>query len=514
MKKIVSYTVCLFGLMATWSCKKEGNYPGAVISPYISMYDIRNIYKGSDVTLTTDVMFGSDNITGVVVSDHSGKNLPAGLLVVEDRRRLSLIRGISVNIGADAANYVPGDSVIIKVVGGVLKRVDGILQITGVPVSAVHKVATGRAIPFPIKDPTTKDILADPDAYESVLSVVVKSGFNPLPAPTDVLAGNKTINDGFGDLTLHTEPTATFANNSLAFNANYYGIVFNTFDANKQLVPQLRLRTGSDVAVLSSSIELTPVIISGFMSDVVAGTDNDANYEYIQLLATKDINFATTPYSLVTTNNAGAATPTGFPANGWATGGVRTYKFNLTSGTVTKGSYFYVGGTAKVINGISSTSIAASNWIKAYNYSTTDGEGFGTKTTNLLANSGNAFGIAVFATTNVTVNTTPVDVVFVATGGSLYTPGPPAQGYRIATNDLYDIKHPRTLEDQPFYRNGTNTFALTYNTIDLGYFNMLGGEYDANLAKWTKVRSQRNLLLTKTSTINEIENEFSTKLKQ
>ncbi len=52
-------------------------------------------------------------------------------------------------------------------------------------------------------------------------------------------------------------------------------------------------------------------------------------------------------------------------------------------GTVTKGSFFYVGGTKKLINGINSTSIAAATWIKAFNYGGT-GEAFGAGTTNLL----------------------------------------------------------------------------------------------------------------------------------
>ena len=511
MKNYFLYIAGFFAVLGVSSCKKEGNYPGAKISPYISMYDLRDLYKGADVSLTSDIMYGSSSITGVVVSDHSGKNLPAGLLVLQDRRRLAQLRGISVNIGADAAKYLPGDSVIIKVEGGVLKRENGILQITGVPATAVTKVSSANAIP--VNRVPINAVLANPDAYESVLSVVVKGGFNPLPAPTDVFSGDKTLNDGFGDLTLHTESAATFANNTLPFSANYYGIVFNYMDANKQLVPQLRLRTGSDVVVLSSAIEVQPIIITGFMSDVVTGSGNDANYEYIQLKATKDINFATTPYSVVTTNNANASTPTGYPANGWATGGLRTYKFNLTSGTVTKGSFFYVGGSAKLINGVSSTSIASANWIRAFNYSTTDGDGFGTKTTNLLANSGNAFGMAVFAGTNVTVSSTPVDVVFISTGGSLYTPGPPAQGYRIANNDFYDIKNPITLEDQPFYRSGSNTLSFVYYTADIGYFNLLGGEYNVILGKWTKARSQQSVLLSKTSTLAEIENENSTKVK-
>jgi len=503
--------ICLLAFSFLMGCKKEGNYPGATISPFISIYDLRGIFKGNDVVLTKDNMFGSNKITGLVVSDHSEGNLPEGLLVIQERRRLSQLRGISIALGADAAAFVPGDSVIVDLEGSTLKRENGILQIKGLAKSSIVKVSSGNTVSAEFVQ--IDQILANPDKYESVLTVIVKAGFNPIASPGETLAGDKTINDSYGDLTLRTLPTAAFADKPAPFNSKYYGIVFNTIDADKKLVPHIRMRTGKDVVVLSSTIEVAPIVITGFMSDVVTGAGNDANYEYIQLMATEDIDFSVTPYSVVTTNNANASTPTGFPVNGWATGGVRTYKFNLTSGTAAKGTFFYVGGTAKVINGVSSTSISSANWVKAHNYSTTNGDDFGTRTTNLLANSGNASGIAVFRGTNVDVNSIPVDVIFVGTGGSLYTPGPPARGYRIANTDWYDIKHPILEEEQPFYRQGSNTRSLSYNTADAGIFNMLGGEYSPTLGRWMKVRSQKNVLLSKTSTIDMIEGEGSTKLR-
>jgi hypothetical protein len=503
MKNIVVYSLLMLLLVAHWGCKKT-SYPGGEIGPYIAIYDIKNIYKGKDVTLTKMNMFGSNTITAVVVSDHSGGNLPAGLLIIQDANRLSQLRGIAIQIGADAATFVPGDSVHIEVEGGTLTRENGIMQIKGITKDKIKKIASGKTLP--IYPAQTAQIIADPDKYESVFSVIVKGGFNPLPGPTDVISGDKKLNDGFGEIILHTNPNANFANTIQPILANYYGISFNTMIGDS-LASRFHLRTGNDIKLLSSVIEIPPVIITGFMSDVVQVpvSNTDANYEYIQLKATKDIDFAVTPFALVTTNNANASAPTGFPANGWATGGVRTYKFNLFSGTVKKDSFFYVGGTAKLINGISSTSIADANWISPKNYSTVDGHKFGTKTTNLLANSGNAFGIAVFADSAVTVNSIPVDVIFISTGGSLYTATPTPMGYRIANTDFYDLKHPINLTDQPFYRQGSNTLNFPYNTAEQGFFNVLGGEYNMALGRWTKARKQVPVLLTKASLRTEIE---------
>ncbi|WP_431213688.1 DUF5689 domain-containing protein [Puia sp. P3] len=431
MKKLFAYSL-LAGLL--FGCKKD-NYPGSVISPFVAIYDIRQLYKGADVKLTKDNMGGSTTITAMVVSDHSGGNMPAGLLVVQEARRLSSVRGISIPIGDDAAKYVPGDSVSIKVEGGVLKRVNGILEITGVPSAAIVKISSGNTIP--INQVHANAILASPSDYESVLSVVVKGGFDPLPQPTDVLAGDKVLNDGFGNLDLHVEASSALAGFTAPFSANYYGIVFNSADGKGTLTPQLRPRVAGDVIVLSSAVTIASAVITGFASDVKGA---DQPYEYVQLMATRDIDFSVTPFSVVILNNANASTPVGYPSKGWATGDMRSFKLSCFSGFAAKGTFFYVGGSGKMINGAGSTSMAGSNWIRAFDYSKQGGDGFGRATTGLMANSGNAFGIAVFHDSAVDVNSVPDDCIFISGGGSLYTPGPPEQGYKINNTDFLQYR--------------------------------------------------------------------------
>jgi len=521
MKKTLLNILILLATAATWyGCTKANDYPGGTLSPIIAITDIRNIYKGSDITLTTDNMFGAHEIVGVVVSDFSGGNMPAGLLVVQNNRRTKL-KGISIPLGDAAATYSPGDSVMINVTGATLSRVNGTLQLTGIKNSDITKVATGITVLG--QRVASSAILATPDNYESTLVAVVKGGFDPLPLPTDKFGGDHMVNDGFGNITLHTEATATFAGTALPVSANFTGIVFGTTAQDGSIVPQLRMRTGADVSILSSVITIAPVVIAGFITDP-SGTD--ANYEYIQLLATRDINFATENFTLVTTNNAGASTPSGFPVNGWATGDLRTYKLEITSGSVTKGSYFYVGGTGKKINGSTSTDISSANWVKAFNYSTANSPNFspslatfGTKTTNLLANSGNAGGIAVFAGTNITAATQPVDVVFYGNGGSLYDPVAQV-GYLVPNNDFYDQKDLITLVPQPFFKMGSNTLYFPYPNISVtaptvySYFAELGGVYNPALGKWVAARSLINVQISSTAgALTDIEGTAATKLK-
>ena len=50
MKKVIVYSL-LVGLFL--GCKKD-NYPGSVISPYVAIFDIRQLYKGADLKLTKE----------------------------------------------------------------------------------------------------------------------------------------------------------------------------------------------------------------------------------------------------------------------------------------------------------------------------------------------------------------------------------------------------------------------------------------------------------------------------
>ncbi|HUC79440.1 MAG TPA: DUF5689 domain-containing protein, partial [Flavisolibacter sp.] len=446
---------------------------------------------------------GSSSIAAIVVSDHSEGNLPKDLLIVQNNPRLSFLRGLAINIGAAAAvTYLPGDSVHINLVGSQLVRVNGTLQVTNITADKVTKMAVNRPV---AANPVTADkILANPGDYESTLLAIVEGGFIPPASPGQVMSGEHQLTDGTGILPVVTDADAHFAAHPKYKMANYYGIVYCNAKSDNSITPTIRPRKSDDIIQLNSVYETPDIIITGWHSDP-RGTD--ANYEYMQFLATRDIDFSATPYAVVTTNNAGASNPAGAPLNGWATGGLRTYKINITSGFAARGTLFYVGGTGKRIDSndsTSSTDISSANWVATRNYTTTPGNDFGAVTTNLLANSGNAYGVAVFKGTVVDKFSIPVDVLFVATGGTLYAG---SDGYRIGNNDLYRIINPLTLQEQPFYRSGTNTANMTYTTpSDAALYNSWKGEYNLTLGRWTKVRTKVIVPLRNAAALAEIEN--------
>jgi hypothetical protein len=155
-----------------------------------------------------------------------------------------------------------------------------------------------------------------------------------------------------------------------------------------------------------------------------AGTDSP--FELIELVATRTINFSTTPYTVVAANN-GTAT-----AQGWIAGGALGYAFQISSGTVNAGDVVYVGGTSMATTG---------TVLRAINTGTTPGDGFGSSNSSGVVGNGgtnaDAIGIFNMPVASITSSTVPVDAVFYgsAIGSAIVNAG--ADGYQMPVNDLY-----------------------------------------------------------------------------
>ncbi|MEI6133029.1 MAG: T9SS type A sorting domain-containing protein [Bacillota bacterium] len=244
------------------------------------------------------------------------------------------------------------------------------------------------------------------------------------------------------------------------------------------------------ILILTGYNASSQILISAMMPNV-AGTDSA--YEYVQLIATQNIDFATTPYSLVMLNN-GAAT-----LKGWAQGTAISYKFNLTSGTVHTGDVFYVGGNKMKIDGVGSTDLSGLIWIRVINNVTTGGDGLGNlNTTGVFGNvGGSADGAGVFLGTTIDSTTIPVDALFFgATIGTAYAAGPPIKGYQVPNSDHYTTA-------QGFFGAGTNTYsALCRNLQDT--LLSFTGTYDTTLNTWAVPRVATYIKLTTASLISAI----------
>ena len=221
-------------------------------------------------------------------------------------------------------------------------------------------------------------------------------------------------------------------------------------------------------AIVSTTVAHSQMIISGYMANP---SSTDSPYEYVQLLATENIDFSVTPMAVVFAND-GTAT-----SDGWVAGGSLTYEFSLTSGSVTAGQTFYVGGDGETINGSGSLSLAGETWIRAINTATTGGDLFGSaNSSGVLGNGGgNADGIALFNTLSLTASTAPIDAVFFGSDiGSATNSG--FSTYTLPVNDLY---------------NGGYLQAGDSILPDPGGgdYTQLTGTFDANSDSWTVSRT-------------------------
>lgn len=265
--------------------------------------------------------------------------------------------------------------------------------------------------------------------------------------------------------------------------------------------------SNSETFVIERIVHYSDIVITGYMHDPKGsdspkigdvsggGFEHPGQYEYVQLMALKDIDFSQEPYSVVFTN-------TGSPDEyGWATGiydtaSKKVYQINLDKGSVSKGQYFYVGGFSRMIAsyyldygsqqlntdvfwGIDYYTDAGGNGNGAAKAGGgLLGNGSGKTQESVVKNDPNA--IAVFKGINVNENTVPQDAIF-------YGTEPTYQAFQIPDNDVYSRENPDTKEEQPLFNQGTNTYLFPVGAQDLGMFIKLGGQVTSE--EWIIPRS-------------------------
>lgn len=215
---------------------------------------------------------------------------------------------------------------------------------------------------------------------------------------------------------------------------------------------KMALFIGTLLMSMTSFAQNPGLVISEFY---INPPSSDNNLEWVELKATKNIDFSLTPYTVVVNNN-GTAT-----ANGWIAGGTISYGFQISTGTVAAGDVVYVGGNGMAVTGTK---------IRMIDVTTTPGDGFGNAagTAGVFGNGGaNADGIAVFnvAAASITNSTVPVDAVFYGTAiGSAFVTT--TTGYELPVNDLYSGGK---LQTTSFFTGGpgasTGKATGTYNTL-------------------------------------------------
>lgn len=219
MKKILLIvTVFLFSILM--ACKRT-DWAEGTLSPVISIEDLRLLFTGEDLILNSSNLAGATKIAGVVISEGSSGNIPEGVLVVQNTRRKK-VRGINLYLGSQAANYKPGDSVLINIEGSVLKQEKGALILDRIASEAVQLVSEHNTIN--ISQVSIDQLQVNSSLYESTLVKIYAGDFIPEPVAGDYYIGDKIFSDGTGEITIHTEATASYSSEQMAATASVVSI--------------------------------------------------------------------------------------------------------------------------------------------------------------------------------------------------------------------------------------------------------------------------------------------------
>lgn len=187
----------------------------------------------------------------------------------------------------------------------------------------------------------------------------------------------------------------------------------------RKVLGTIALLTIGFVKLSSQSLLISEVYVNP------SGTDSCK--EFVELIASQDIDFSKTPYSIIVCNN-GTAT-----IRGWKEGKNITYAFEINTGSIKKGEIGYVGGSCMKINGTK---------LRTINNMTTGGDGGIGQMNNsgVFGNGGtSADGIAVFdkPINSIDSVSVPIDALFYGSslGTSVVSSG--NAGYQLPVNDLY-----------------------------------------------------------------------------
>lgn len=256
MKKIILNILAVLLILNLAACIKQNENPATgTPSPLTSLSQLRSIYKGQDLTIAADMLAGAVNVRGVVISDHTGKNLPDGQVVIQNTSR-GTTRGIILNMDIEAAKtFVPGDSVEVRIEGLSLVNRNGSLMLDNVTIDRVTKLSENAVIN--VAQVSVSALVAEFAKYESTL-VEVTADVKPVPKPGDTYAGDKNLSDGTVEsLLLSTTANASFATDGLPASATFRGIA-GFYNANTHsnvgALTRLYLRTKADVAYASGPL--------------------------------------------------------------------------------------------------------------------------------------------------------------------------------------------------------------------------------------------------------------------
>jgi hypothetical protein len=170
------------------------------------------------------------SIEGVIISDKDNENTPGRNAVIQDETAGIMLR-FSSNHNLDL-----GDKVRIHVGTVELSLFNGLLQINNIPNGNASLLQTGVTVEP--TETTIANLLNNMDTFESTLVHIVNA---TITGGTN-FQGERTVNDGTGNITMFTRNDASFAGSPLPTGAVSLTAVVTVFNT-----PQIFIRNLNDI---------------------------------------------------------------------------------------------------------------------------------------------------------------------------------------------------------------------------------------------------------------------------
>lgn len=240
MQKRISYILCfVVAVFFIMGCNKDTFEPD--VDRFISIAELRNMYKGTPVTISSDESGVHTFISGIVISDGTQGNNPNGKIIIQNYSNRAL-GGIALSLDGQSARYLVGDSVIVKAEGATLDRQDGMLQLSGLSIKTVGRISAANTPLLNTNTGGLKEIVDHMDQYECTLVKIENVAL--LDVQRGQTLGNKNVEmtDGAASIWLKTSDQAAFAAKEVPIEGSFTGIVYYS----EARIPFLSIRSSSD----------------------------------------------------------------------------------------------------------------------------------------------------------------------------------------------------------------------------------------------------------------------------
>lgn len=242
MKKIIFYASSVFAVLSFWmvSCKQEKEHMLS-LQNFISIGELRSMYQGEPITISSQKNNEDIFISGIIISNTAQGNHPEGKIIVQNNTDGQL-RGIVLALDESITRYQIGDSIVAKVEGKKLERVDGALQVSGLTIREVGRITTNNAQAVHIETNDLASIVANREVYESTLVRVLGVDVSDVVRDQTFIDKEVELSDGNNEISLAVRETAAFAAALVPFFGNFTGIL--QYPEAQQ--PRLWMRSGED----------------------------------------------------------------------------------------------------------------------------------------------------------------------------------------------------------------------------------------------------------------------------